>query len=391
MSDGRRGSVKQAYNGTWTLIVDIGGAGERKQTRRRGFPTRKAAQGELTRILGRLEAQTYVVPGRQTVGQFLTDTWLPAIEHTVKTGTFESYARTIRLHVAGRPLGRRPLQQLSGSDMNALYAQLLVGHADRGPLSPRSVRYVAAIMHRACRDAVRWQAIVRNPVEASDPPRSPGKREMSVWPAADVAAFLAGTAQDRFSGAWHLLASTGMRRGEVLGLRWSDVDLDSMYLDVIRTLVTVEAPSGTPAYAWGTPKTAKGQRRIALDDATVAALRVHRARQLQERLALGVGYTDQGLVVCQVDGRLVNPKTMSWYFEREVKRLGLPRIRLHDVRHSHATMALRAGIHPRVVQERLGHANVSITLDTYSHVDMAMQADAAARIAALVAGDESRP
>ncbi len=385
MSDGRRGSVKQAANGTWGFIVDIGGAGERKQTRRRGFPSRKTAQAELTRILGTLEQRTYVAPARQTLGQFLTDVWLPAIEHTVKPSTHASYARTMRLHVVGRPIGRRQVQQLSGSDLNALYAQLLAGDGGRGPLGTRSVQYVATILHRACKDAMKWQAIVRNPVEASDPPRSSAKREMSVWQAQEVGAFLTGAAGDRLAGAWWLLATTGMRRGEALGLRWSDIDLDAGHLDVVRTLITADVQrKGSPGYAWGTPKTAKGRRRVALDAGTVTALRAHRARQLEERLALGEGYVDEDLVVCQPDGSPVNPKTLSWYFERVIKRLGLPRIRLHDLRHTHATLALRAGVHPRVVQERLGHANVSITLDTYSHVDLDMQAAAAARVAALL-------
>ena len=128
---------------------------------------------------------------------------------------------------------------------------------------------------------------------------------------------------------------------------------------------------------------------MALDDSTVAALRIHRTRQLEERLALGAGYVDEDLVVCQIDGRPLNPKTLSDIFTRRVARSGLPRIRLHDLRHTHATLALRAGIHPRVVQERLGHANVGITLDTYSHVDLDMQA-AAARVVALLVDQEVR-
>jgi len=387
MSDGRRGSVKQAPNGTWSFIVDIGGPGDRKQTRRRGFSSRKVAQAELTRILGTLEHRTYVAPKRQTVGQFLIDTWLPAIEHTVKPATFESYRRNVRLHVAGRPIGRRQLQQLSGSDLNALYGQLMAGVDGHRALSARSVAYIATILHRAFRDAIKWQAIVRNPVEASDPTRPSTRPEMPVWQAAELGAFLTGVADDRLSGAWWLLATTGMRRGEVLGLHWADVDLDAGRLQISRTLITTDVQRrGEPGMAWGTPKTAKGRRRVALDDATVAALRVHRARQLEERLALGMGYADEDLVVCLVDGRPLHPKTLSYYFVREAKRLGLPRIRLHDLRHTHATLALRAGVHPRVVQERLGHANVSITLDTYSHVDLDMQTAAAARVAALVAG-----
>ncbi len=388
MSDGRRGSVKQAANGSWYFVVDIGEAGERKQTKRRGFPTKRGAQAELTRILSSLEQQSYVAPKRQTLAAFLTETWLPAIEHTIKPSTFESYRRNIRLHVAGRPIGRRQLQQLEPADLNALYALLLRGDDEHRPLSARSVAYIATILHRAFRDAVRWQALVRNPVEVSDPPRPSAKPEMRTWRAHELAAFLAGTSEDRLSGAWWLLATTGMRRGEVLGLRWSDVDLDAGSLRITRTLITTDVQrKGEPGMAWGTPKTAKGRRTVALDPATVSALRQHRARQLEERLALGAGYTDEDLVVCLVDGRPLHPKTLSYYFERETRRLGLPPIRLHDLRHTHATLALQAGVHPRVVQERLGHANVSITLDTYSHVDLDMQAAAAARVAALMKGE----
>jgi integrase len=386
MSDGRRGSVKQAANGTWYLIVDIGNPGERKQTRRRGFATKKAAQAELTRILGSLEQRTYVAPKRQTVGQFLTETWLPAVEHTIKPATFESYRRNMRLHVAGRPIGRRQLQDLDGSMLNVLYSALLVGDEEHRALSARSVHYIATILHRAFRDAVRWQAISRNPVEQSDPPRPHARPEMKTWTAAQLSTFLSGTAADRLSGAWWLLGTTGMRRGEVLGLRWSDVDLEAGRVQIRRTLnVTDVERKGEPGYSWGTPKSAKGRRTIALDDATVVALRTHRARQLKERIALGAGYRDEDLVVCGPDGSPQHPKRLSYYFGKESKRLGLPKIRLHDLRHTHATLALKAGIHPRIVQERLGHANVGITLDTYSHVDIEMQAAAASRVAALVA------
>jgi integrase len=379
--------VRQESNGTWTLVADVGGPSERKQTRRRGFATRKRAQAELTRILTSLEQRTYVAPKRQTVAVFLTETWLPAIVHTVKPATFESYRRNVRLHVAGRPIGRRQLQDLTPSDLNALYGQLLAGDEKHRKLSTRSVAYIATILHRAFRDAARWQAIVRNPAEAADPPRPASRPEMRTWSAVELSTFLRAVARDRLAGGWWLLATTGMRRGEILGLRWSDVDLDAGTLRITRTLITTDAQrKGEPGMAWGTPKTAKGRRSVALDPATVAAVRQHRSRQLAERLAAGEAYDDGDLVVCHADGQPIHPKTMSYYFERETKRAGLPTIRLHDLRHTHATLALRAGVHPRVVQERLGHANVSITLDTYSHVDLDMQAVAAARVTALVTG-----
>jgi integrase len=256
---------------------------------------------------------------------FLTETWLPAIERTIKPGTFESYRRNVRLHIAGRSVGSLTLQQVQPFHLNNLYATLLAGDDTHRPLSARSVGYIAAIVHRAFRDAVRWQAIVRNPADAADPPRPSARPEMQTWTASQLGRFLTGIAEDRLAGAWWLLATTGMRRGEALGLRWADVELAAGSLRIVRTLITTDARrKGEPGIAWGTPKTAKGRRSVALDPTTVAALRQHRSRQLEERIALGASYADQDLVVSGPDGSPVHPKALSYYFVRESKRIGLP-------------------------------------------------------------------
>lgn len=392
-SPGRRGSVRQAANGSWYFIVDIGHGADRRQTRRRGFGTKREAQANLTQTLTSLERGTYVAPQRVSLGEFLQLTWLPAVEHTIKPGTFESYRRNIRLHLAGRSIGAAVLQEVGPTDLNRLYRLLLEGDTNHRALSPRSVAYVAAILHRAFRDAVRWQTLTRNPADAADPPRPGAKTEMRTWTAAQLRTFLQSLDGDRLAGCWWLLATTGMRRGEVLGLRWEDVDFERKTIRIVRTLITTEVQRrGAPGFAWGTPKTAKGRRTIALDETAVAALKAHRKRQREERLAAGPSYDDQGLVVCQADGSPVHPKTISYQFKKAGRAAGLPTIRLHDLRHTHATLALHAGVHPRIVQERLGHANVSITLDTYSHVDLDLQAAAAARVAALLtAADPTEP
>jgi len=388
-SPGRRGSVRQAANGSWYFIVDVADGAERRQTRRRGFATKREAQAELTKVLTSLEQGTYVAPQRVTVASFLQTTWLPTVERTIKPGTFESYRRNVRLHIAGRALGGRLLQDIGPADLNRLYGELLAGDDKHRPLSARSVAYIAAILHRAFRDAVRWQAISRNPADAADPPRPGVRPEMRTWSAAQLRAFLDSLANDRLAGCWWLLATTGMRRGEALGLRWVDVDLDRKLIRITRTLITTDVQrKGSPGFSWGTPKTAKGRRTVALDDQAVGALKAHRKRQREERLAAGAEYQDQDLVICEPDGSPIHPKTISYQFRKAARSAGVPPIRLHDLRHTHATLALQAGVHPRVVQERLGHANVSITLDTYSHVDLDLQAAAAARVAALLTAED---
>ena len=177
-------------------------------------------------------------------------------------------------------------------------------------------------------------------------------------------------------------ASTGMRRGELLGLRWRDLDLDAGRVAVTQTLITVKFE-----VQLGTPKTDKGRRSVALDPGTVVELHEHRRRQAEEIMAFGrAEWPTHDLVFTRADGEPLHPQQFTRWFGQHVKAAGLPRIRLHDLRHTHATLALQAGIHPKVVSERLGHANVTITLNTYSHSIPAMQEDAAAKVAALVFG-----
>lgn len=386
MSSGRRGSVRQAENGTWGFVIDVpttelgpNGKPKRKQTRRRGFKTRREAQAELTRVLGTLEEQTYVAPQNQTLAQYLEDTWLPAIESTVKLSTFESYRRVLRRHVIPRPIGARKMQQVDGPSLNALFALMLAGDDLRTPLSRKTVRYASTILHRAFRDAIRWQVLSRNPVDASDPPRPAERVEMDTWSAAQLQTFLDVASGHRHAGLWWLLGTTGIRRGEGLGARWADIDWDKSTITIRRALIQTEKGGRT----WSTPKTKSGWRTIVLDEDTIAALKAHRARQNQEKLALGEGYQDEDLVTAQADGSSVGPSRITEQFGRLLRKAGLPHIRLHDLRHTHATLALEAGIHPRVVQERLGHSHVSVTLSIYSHVDTRMQVDASDRMAAM--------
>lgn len=202
---------------------------------------------------------------------------------------------------------------------------------------------------------------------------------MKTWTAAELRAFIESVADDRLSSLWRVAATTGLRRAELAGLRWEDVDLDAGRLAVRRGLVSVD-------YRLLESSTKSGKVRVVeLDSETVASLRVHRRRQAEEHLALGSAYEDGGLVFAREDGRPIHPEQISRLFRRHADAAGLPRIRLHDLRHTHGTLLMGSGIHPKVVQERLGHHSSAFTMDVYAHVMPALQAEAAAAFATLIA------
>jgi integrase len=205
---------------------------------------------------------------------------------------------------------------------------------------------------------------------------------MRTWTAEQVRQFLSRVADSPYRVAWIVLLATGIRRGELLGLRWSDLDLDAGRLQVRRSLVSV----GYELHV-SEPKTDRGRRSIALDASSVAALRQHRKRQLEQRVALGLGRPGpESLVIARPDGSPVHPDRLTKLFEAATKAAGLPRIRLHDLRHTHASLALAGGVHPKVVSERLGHASIAITLDTYSHAIPQLDQAAAETVGALIFG-----
>lgn len=374
-----RGHIRRRGS-TWAVVVDVGrdGDGRRQQKRHSGFRTKREANEALTEILGQLATGQYVMPSKLTVSRFLEDEWLPAIRTGVRPLTFESYAGNVRNHVVPR-LGSVPMQQLTPSRLNSMYAEL--GAA----LSPRTVRYIHAILRRAFADAVKWNRLARSPVDAADPPspRAGGARVMRTWSSSELTRFLERAGDDRLSACWRFLAMTGCRRGEALGLRWRDLDLENGRATIVQAVVGNRVVSET--------KTDRSRRTIALDQESVAALRQHRQVQNEERRILGAANKDSDLVFCREDGSAIWPRSLTRRFARLVELAGVPKIGLHDLRHTHATLALQAGVHPKVVQERLGHATVSITLDVYAHAIPAMQEEAASKVAALVGRETSEP
>ncbi len=352
-----------------------------------GFPTKASAEAALRQVLATIDTHSYVSPKALTLAEYLEAQWLPAVAPTLRPATHYSYGRNMRLHVLPA-LGGVQLQALTPNALNLLYAQLLSGGRldvkGRGrPLAPKTVRYIHDILSRALQDAFRWQLVSRNVGKLAIPPRPKftSRPELVTWSPAELQAFLRLIAGHRNAAAYLTLVTTGARRGEILGLAWTDVDLTGGKLHVRRSLVCV-----THAPQYSSTKTSKSRRTIALDPATVAALRTHRANQAVEKLAAGVDYNDHGLVFCGPTGGPVHPERFSRTFEQTVKLNHLRRIRLHDLRHTWASLALQAGIHPKIVSERLGHANITITLDIYSHVLPSMHSEAANAVAAQILG-----
>ena len=395
---------RDSKTGRWYIVVDVGLSpnGTRRQAFRRGFVTKAEAQRVLDELRGAARKGTFVAPTRQTLENYLNEDWLPAVRGQLAQSTWESYRRNIGNHVVPN-MGRVRLQALDGAMLNRFYGHLLdngrlLGRQSSG-LKPRTVRYIHTILHAALDDAVRWRQLPLNPADNANPPAASHAKspEMRVWTGAQARRFLILTEGDRHHWPWLFLATTGRRRGEVLGLRWDDVDVDKApaLASIRQENVPLTKASGVGREGRIVARTKGGKPRvIELDAMTVAALRAWRALQTKERMLMGPGYQDCGLIFCQPDGRPYHPEAFSKTFDRRLRQqafVDLPTIRLHDLRHTWATLALVAGVDVKLVSERLGHSSPVVTWQTYQHVVKGMQTGAAEKVAALIFGTPGDP
>jgi integrase len=366
--------------------------GTTRQVLRRGFPTRKAAAEELAKINTDMRAGAHVLPAKITVGHWL-DQWLAGLR--LAPSTRASYAKNIRLHLAPQ-LGQVQLAKLTGSRISALYRELeRTGRRNASGsstgLSARTVRYIHTILKAALNEAVRQGLLATNPADKANPPaaREAESPEINPWTAPQLSAFLAWADRNSRTDAvaWRVLAYIGARRGEVLALRWRDLDTDKARLAVRRSVGLVVTKGEVAELVEGPTKSCR-PRVVDLDPQTVAALRSWRVARAGIDLRLA---RDDALIFGTLEGGHQHPDRFTRRFTRSLtiarRQLGadvLPMIRLHDLRHTHATILLAAGVPVKVVSERLGHASVMITLKIYAHVMPGMQAEAAATFAALV-------
>lgn len=327
----------------------------------------------LAALLSRLEAGVYVKTTKLTVGEYLGQ-WLQnyVMTHT-SPRTAESYQVVIRRHLIPN-LGSIPLTQLQPLHVQGYYAKALrEGRADgQDSLSARTVRNIHKVLSEALTHAVKWQMLIRNVALAVNPPR-PGRSEMTTLSEEQARLFLQAAAVTPYHELFTLALYTGMRRSELLGLRWKEVDLDLAQLSVVRALHRL----ASGGFVFTEPKTARSRPSIALAPSVCILPRQLKDRQIGERLLLGLRLQDDDLVFSKPDGRPLDPSTVTHTFKRVTNRAGISRARLHDLRHTHASLLLKQGIHPKIVSERLGHSSIGITLDTYSHVMPGLQQAAA--------------
>jgi integrase len=371
---------RETSNGasSWVAHATWQEAGRRRQAKR-SFRTKKEAQAALTELLAAHQAGTFVAPNRVSLREFV-EPWLAGLANQGrKPTTLRGYRTAIEAHVLPR-LGNIALQEIRASDLDAMYAELL-----RSGLSMSTVHHVHAATNKLLNDAERKGWVTRNVARLANAPSMTTARarapEMKVWSPAELTSFLTAIEGNRNEALFRLMAMTGMRRSEVVGLRWQDVDLGRHHLTVNQAATVVD---GTEVI--DTPKSRRSRRVIDLDADTTALLQRHRARQREMFLRLGVSAAASDRVFTNEIGDPIRPDSIGQAFSRLVGPAGVPRIRLHDLRHTHASHLLLAGVNVKVVSDRLGHASVSFTLDTYAHVMPGQQAHAAAAAAALLVG-----
>lgn len=386
------GSVYQRKDGKWVGEATVGRRADGARDRRFVYAdTREEAQEKLRKLLHERDRGLLADPAKQTVGEFLAS-WLQDVaKPTVRPRTYDCYSDIVEQHIKPA-LGGVRLSKLSPQHLQRFYRE----KQEQG--LTRTVRLCHAVLHRALGQATKWGLIPRNPADLVDPPKVP-KKEFKPLSPEEAQRFLAAAEGDRFHALYVLAVTCGLRQGELLGLKWEDLDLERGVLQVRHQLQWVRAEGeerkgkkrAEPKWVLTEPKSAKSRRVVSLPAVAVAVLKKHKAAQAEERLRMGEVWQDLGFVFCTSIGTPESPSNLrKRSFVPLLEKAGLPRVRFHDLRHTCATVLLAQGVHPKLVQEQLGHSQISLTLDTYSHVMPDMKREVAAKMDALFGAKQGR-
>jgi len=328
--------------------------------------TKKDAEKRLSELLHQLDTGTFMKPNKTTLGEYL-ERWLKDyVKPNLSPRGFERYAGIIRRYLIPE-MGNIPLTQVKPEHIQKHYSMM----QNKG-LSASTIKYHHAVIHKALQTAIKWGLLNRNATDGVDAPRS-RQKEMQTWDDFEVRHFLDASKDNYYYALFHTALFTGMRRSELLALQWRDVDIQQIHVN--RSLHHLKDGS----YVFTQPKSAKSRRTIDLSPSSILILTEHKERQEGIRTMLGIPLKQDDLVFSTPEGKPLRPNTITRAWTTLAIKAGVKPIRLHDARHTHASLMLKQGIHPKIVQERLGHSSIQITLDTYSHVAPGLQEAAAMR------------
>ncbi len=366
----REGSIYRRKDGRWTAEISLEGG----KSKFLYGKTRKEAQEKLKTALYEQQQGLLITGPQQKVGQFLTQ-WLENVhKQSVRPRTYERYEEIIRLHLVPG-IGHHQLQKLSPQHLQLFYKKKL----EEG-LSTATVISFHNMLHKALETAVRWNIMTRNTCDLVSPPR---RKRFEIQPLSmpQIHQLLVAACGHRLEALFILALATAMRRGELLALKWQDIDTEKGTLQVRRILTKIPGKLPGKGFEEGEPKTDKGRRSIVLPTFVGEALKQHRVRQLEAKLKAGAAWQDHDYVFCTSIGTHLNPtRDVLDVLKSLLEKAGLPNIRFHDLRHSSATMLFGMKVHPKIVQELLGHSQISITMDIYSHVLPTMQEETMSKI-----------
>jgi len=369
-----RGHITKRGKNSYSVVVSLGrdpATGKYKYQWATVKGTKREAEKRLAELLHQLDNGSYVKPGKVTVGEYL-ERWLREYaKPNLSPRGYERYESITRVYLVPG-LGNILLTQLRPEHIQRHYTAM----QDKG-LSALTVKYHHTVIHKALQTAIKWGLVGRNAADGTDVPRG-RRKDMQTWDDFEVRQFLEAAKSSAYYALFHTALFTGMRRSELLALQWRDITLHQVHVN--RSLHQLRDKS----YVFTQPKSARSRRTIALSPSSVLTLMEHREKQEGVRAVLGIPLKQDDLVFSGYEGEPLRPCTVSRAWTALAARAGLKVIRLHDARHTHASLMLKQGVHPKIVQERLGHASIQVTLDTYSHVAPGLQEAAAESFDKLV-------
>ncbi|TPE65923.1 tyrosine-type recombinase/integrase [Halalkalibacterium halodurans] len=357
-----------AKTNKWYYTINYKENGKYKKKLKRGFKTKKEAEAAMVEAQDALNKGNYIEPSKELYKDFM-NTWLNDKKTNIQESTFSNYKYLVEKHILP-VLGDIELRKITPRDIQSLYNNL------KDQISDENIRKIHTVIKDSLNRAAKWEMILKNPATLVDAPKV-SKKEIEVWDEEEIKMFLEASKDSRYYCAFLLALTTGMRQGEILGLRWKDIDVDNQTISVVQTL----SHSGKKLKAGA--KTDAGNRKISIDSNTLEQILKLRTKYKQEMLANRPIYEDHDLVIRTSVGTPLSPRNLLRSFYSLIKKAEVKPIRFHDLRHTHASLLLKQGVNPKIVSERLGHANVRITLDTYSHLLPNLQKETAEQFGKL--------